>query len=57
MSNPIDLYLQLLAKSLTATLYDDEPDHDSQNVTGFVVNFVRHYMMGPAVTMLPLVRL
>ena len=52
-----DMYLNLLAKSLTATLYDDEPDHDSENVGSFVVNFTRHYMLGDAVTMLPRVRL
>ena len=52
-----DLYLRLLAKSLTGTLRDEEPDHDNANVGSFVVQFTRHYMMGEAVTMLPLCRL
>ena len=52
-----DLYLRLLAKSLTATLHDDEPDHDSENVGHFVVKFARHYMTGSAITMLPRLRL
>jgi hypothetical protein len=54
---PIDLYLDLLSKSLTATLYEPEPDHDSTNVQKFVVAFTMHYMRGNAITMLPVVRL
>jgi hypothetical protein len=52
-----DLYLDLLAKSLTGTLYAAEPDHDHTNVGTFIVEFTRHYMRGNAVTMLPRVRL
>ena len=53
----VDLYLDLLAKSLTDTLREPEPDHDNPDVGQFVVNFAMHYMHGSAVTMLPRVRL
>jgi O-methyltransferase len=53
----VGLYLDLLAKSLTHTLYEDEPDHDNPNVGRFVVTFTMHYMRGHAVTMLPRARL
>lgn len=53
----VDLYLNLLARSLTGTLYQDEPDHDNPDVGKFVVSFTMHYMRGNAVTMLPRVRL
>jgi hypothetical protein len=55
--SPVDLYLNLLAKSLTDTLHSDEPDHDNPNVGQFVVSFAMHYIRGSAVTMLPRVRL
>ena len=53
----VDLYLDLLKRSLTGTLHEAEPDHDSADGRGFVVAFTRHYIRGAAVTMLPLVRL
>jgi hypothetical protein len=53
----VDLYLDLLAKSLTGTLYQAEPDHDNPNVGRFVVAFAMHYMHGNAITMLSRVRL
>jgi len=53
----IDLYLDLLKRSLTATVYDEEPNHDSEDVRSFVAGFVLHYIRGNAVTMLPRVRL
>jgi hypothetical protein len=53
----VDLYLDLLAKSLTGTLYQAEPDHDNPNVGKFVVEFTMHYVRGNAITMLPRVRL
>lgn len=49
--------LDQLAKSLTGALEQAEPDHDSPDVSSFVVKFVLHYIRGEAVTMLPLVRL
>lgn len=54
---PLDLYLDLLAKSLTGTLYEKEPDHDNPNIARFVAAFTMHYIRGPAVTMLPRKRL
>jgi hypothetical protein len=53
----IDLYLELLIRSLTATLYDREPNHDSADAKSFVLAFTKHYFHGPAVTMLPRARL
>jgi O-methyltransferase len=52
-----DLYLDLLMRSLTATLYDREPNHDLENAKSFVLSFTKHYIQGNAVTMLPQVRL
>ena len=53
----VNLYLDLLARSLTGTLYEPEPDHDNPNVGKFVTAFTMHYMRGNAITMLPRVRL
>jgi Macrocin-O-methyltransferase (TylF) len=53
----LNLYTDLLKKTLTGTLYHQEPDADSENEIQFVSEFIKHYMKGPAVTMLPLVRL
>jgi hypothetical protein len=53
----VDLYLDLLMRSLTATLYDREPNHHSENAKSFVLAFTKHYFHGPAVTMLPQTRL
>ena len=55
--SPTDLYLDLLSRSLTATMYEVEPDHDNVNASRFVYEFTRHYIRGQAVTMLPRVRL
>ncbi len=49
------LYLDLLKRSLTNTLFATEPDVDA-NQARFVHGFVRHYIQGPAISMLPLVR-
>ena len=51
-----DLYLALLKKSLTNTLYSQEPDVDSSTHV-FVSDFIDHYMNSQAVSMLPLVRM
>ena len=56
-STAIDLYLNLLQKSLTSTLFDDEPDHDNTDGRAFVSQFAKHYIRGSAITMLPRVRL
>lgn len=52
----VDLYLDLLKRSLTNTLYDSEPDTDGDQPT-YVRDFVHHYIDAPAVSMLPLVRM
>jgi len=53
----IDLYLDLLKRSLTNTIHLDEPDADQENELLFAQGFIKHYIHGPAVSMLPLVRL
>jgi Macrocin-O-methyltransferase (TylF) len=55
-ANPVQLYLDLLKRSLTNTLYVIEPD-TSENEMRFVHRFIQHYIKGPAVSMLPLARL
>jgi hypothetical protein len=54
---PAELYLDLLKKSLTATLFTSEPDHDQESQAQFLRGFVSHYIRGTALTMLPMVRL
>ena len=54
---PVDLYLDLLKKSLTATLFASEPDHDQPSQAKFLRGFVAHYIQGTALTMLPAVRM
>lgn len=54
-TTPIDLYLSLLKKSLTDTLFSGEPEMDDSPRS--VRGFIEHYMKGTAVTLLPMVRL
>lgn len=51
----VELYLNLLKRSLTNTLHAQEPDVNSGQIR-FVHNFARHYVQGGAISMLPLVR-
>ena len=51
------LYLDLLKKTLTNTIFDIEPDVDQKNEAAFVSAFLRHYINGPAISMLPIARL
>src|SRR5262249_3269919 len=51
------LYLDLLKKSLTNTIFAAEPDPDEEYAPRFVEGFVRHYIKGAAVSMLPLARM
>lgn len=51
-----DLYFDLLKKSLTSTLFAEEPDADEESQARFVHGFIRHYIKGDAVSMLPVVR-
>jgi Macrocin-O-methyltransferase (TylF) len=50
------LYLNLLKKSLTNTLFNFEPDIDDDEFR-FVRHFTEHYVNGAAVSMLPIARL
>lgn len=52
-----ELYLDLLKKSLTNTLFESEPDTDDKDEFHFVHGFIQHYMNGPAVSMLPRARM
>jgi hypothetical protein len=51
------LYLGLLKRSLTNTLYEAEPDADAENQYRYVHEFTAHYIQGPAVSMLPMARM
>ena len=53
----IDLYLDLLKKSLTNTIFFDEPDANQENELLFAQGFLKHYIKGSAVSMLPVARL
>jgi O-methyltransferase len=53
----LDLYLDLLKRSLTDTLREQEPNHDSADRRSLFVAFTHHYINGTAVTMLPLARI
>jgi hypothetical protein len=55
-ASPIDLYLNLLKKSLTNTVHDVEPDVDQADLKRTVMH-VQHYVESQAVSMLPLARL
>ncbi|MBX9951402.1 MAG: TylF/MycF family methyltransferase [Candidatus Obscuribacterales bacterium] len=52
-----DLYLDLLAKSLTNTFFADEPDPDQESQAQYVKGFIEHYISGTAITMLPMARM
>jgi hypothetical protein len=56
-STATELYLDLLMRSLTNTLYNAEPNHDNPDESAFVTQFALHYMRGGAISMLPLARL
>ena len=52
-----DLYLELLKKVLSGTLFGPEPDVNEPNRSVYVASFFDHYIKGHAVTMLPVGRL
>jgi hypothetical protein len=56
-ANGTGLYLGLLKRVLTNTLFEEEPDTDQKDEFEFVHAFIRHYMKGPAVSMLPIGRM
>ncbi len=51
----VNLYLDLLKKALTNTIYTMEPQEESEAT--FVRGFIDHYIQGTAISMLPLARL
>jgi hypothetical protein len=51
------LYLDLLKRSLTNSLFSVEPDANKKDDIRFIDGFLRHYIQAPAVSMLPLARL
>jgi macrocin-O-methyltransferase TylF-like protien len=52
----VDLYLYLLKRTLTNTLYTVEPDVNQESEVTFWRDFIEHYMKGPAISMLPVAR-
>jgi Macrocin-O-methyltransferase (TylF) len=55
-SPAIPLYLDLLKASLTDTLFSIEPNADEETELRYVHGFIRHYIKGNAVSMMPRVR-
>jgi len=55
MDSPADLYLDLLKRSLTNTIFEIEPDIDEEEFR-FTVQRAAHYVNSGAVSMIPLVR-
>jgi hypothetical protein len=51
------LYLDLLKRSLTNTIFGEEPDPGQKDVARYVQAAIAHYQQSSAVSMLPLVRL
>ena len=43
------LYLDLLARVVTNTLFEPEPDANQEDEFRFVHSFIQHYMNGPAI--------
>ena len=54
--NAADLYLDLLKRSLTNSLFSVEPDANKKDELKFITGFIDHYIKAPAVSMLPLAR-
>jgi hypothetical protein len=52
---PRDLYLDLLKRALTDTIFASEPDIEKRS--RFINDFIAHYIKGRAVSMVPLVRM
>lgn len=51
-----DMYLDLLKRSLTNTIFDSEPDIDDEQFN-FTMDFAAHYVNSNAISMLPLARI
>lgn len=52
-----ELYVDLLKRSLTNTIFRDEPDANQDETARYVAAAITHYQKSSAVSMLPLVRL
>jgi hypothetical protein len=57
LSSACDLYLSLLKRSLTNTLFATEPDANNKDQLRLVMEFNQHYVKSRAISMLPLLRL
>ncbi len=55
--DPTRLYLDVLKRVLTDTLFDEEMDHEDPDKARFIREFTDRYMRGHATTMLPMIRL
>jgi hypothetical protein len=55
-TNANDLYIDLMKKVLTNTLFASEPEVKENDAT-FVLEFLSHYIRGPAISMLPIARM
>jgi hypothetical protein len=56
MDSSVDMYLDLLKRSLTNTIFEHEPDIDDDEFR-FAMDFASHYVNSEAVSMLPLARI
>ena len=56
MDTPADVYLDLLKRSLTNTIFGSEPDIDDDEFR-FTIHRATHYVNSDAVSMLPLARM
>jgi hypothetical protein len=54
--NQPNLYLDLLKRVLTDTIFAREPDLEQDSPSQFMMGFVEHYIQGRAISMLPIVR-
>jgi Macrocin-O-methyltransferase (TylF) len=52
-----ELFLDLLKRSLTNTLFATEPDSNEEDNPRYVSKAIQHYQQGPAVSMVPLARM
>ncbi len=51
------LYLNLLKRTLTNTLFTAEPNADAKDEIEYVTGFIEHYIRGVAISMLPMARM
>lgn len=54
---PRDLYLDLLKKVLTDSIFVSEPSLETQSETSYIQSFIQHCIKGRAMTMVPTARL